>query len=240
MNVTDLIKNPQTERNIAGRNRIRDGVLTPSPETKNLSDVTGQRDFIAVENFLTPQECQYLSSAFDKNRDAMTKNASDNDYWKGRILFAHDFLKNNPGAAQLLKMNSLRVTFLLSQFYKLKQSIYSDSVHIAYWPPGKFMEPHADNCNPDGSDHGMAWRDFASIIYLNDDYQGGEVYFTNLDIRVKPKAGMLLAFTAGMHHEHAVLKVESGERFTIASFYSFDKSHADAFIYGARPGAKSE
>ena len=36
----------------------------------------------------------------------------------------------------------------------------------------------------------MAHRDFAGIVYLNDDYDGGELYFTGLDIAIKPKRGM--------------------------------------------------
>ncbi len=43
----------------------------------------------------------------------------------------------------------------------------------------------------------MAHRDFSGIVYLNDDYQGGEFYFTALNTVIKPKKGMLVAITAG-------------------------------------------
>ena len=77
----------------------------------------------------------------------------------------------------------------------------------------------------------MAWRNFSSIVYLNDDYDGGELYFTTLDRYIKPKTGMLVAFTAGFHHEHAVLKVTGNDRFTMPGFYTFDVNKADRFIY---------
>jgi hypothetical protein len=61
----------------------------------------------------------------------------------------------------------------------------------------RYCDCHAHNANPDGSPHAMAYRDFSAIVYLNADYQGGEFYFTALDTVIKPKKGMLVAFTAG-------------------------------------------
>ena len=65
----------------------------------------------------------------------------------------------------------------------------------------------------------MSFRDFASIVYLNDGYTGGELYFPRLDLLVRPTMGMLLAFTAGWHHEHGVTKVLTGDRLTMPAFY---------------------
>ena len=73
----------------------------------------------------------------------------------------------------------------------------------------------------------MAHRDFSGIVYLNDNYRGGEFYFTALDTIIKPKKGMLVAFTAGFHHEHAVLRVESGQRLTMPFFLTFDRTRGD-------------
>ena len=56
----------------------------------------------------------------------------------------------------------------------------------------------------------MSHRDLSGIVYVNDDYEGGELYFTALDIAIKPKRGMFVGMTAGFHHEHGVLRVETG------------------------------
>ncbi len=94
------------------------------------------------------------------------------------------------------------------------------------------MPPHADRANRDGSRHGMPHRDFASIVYLNDDYAGGELYFPRLDMVLKPEAGMLAAFTGGWHHEHAVLRVRSGLRLTMPAFYTLEAGRKDRTFYG--------
>jgi hypothetical protein len=59
------------------------------------------------------------------------------------------------------------------------------------------MPAYADDANPDGSPHAMAHRDFSGIVYLDDDYRGGELYFTARNTPITPQKGMLLAFTAG-------------------------------------------
>jgi hypothetical protein len=97
---------------------------------------------------------------------------------------------------------------------------------------------HADPCRsrqPDGRPHGMPFRDFASIVYLNEGYEGGELYFPRLDLTIKPATGMLLAFTGGWYHEHGVLKVTEGERLTMPAFYTFDPSHRERELYGLGP-----
>jgi hypothetical protein len=76
----------------------------------------------------------------------------------------------------------------------------------------------------------MAHREMAGIFYLNDDYTGGELYFTALDIAVKPKRGTFVATTAGFHHEHAVLRIESGTRYTMPFFLTFDPEKADRAV----------
>jgi hypothetical protein len=44
---------------------------------------------------------------------------------------------------------------------------------------------------------------------------------------IKPKKGMLIAFTAGFYHEHAVLRVERSQRLTMPFFFTFDRGRAD-------------
>jgi hypothetical protein len=57
-----------------------------------------------------------------------------------------------------------------------------------------------------------------SIIYLNDDYLGGELNYINLGIKIKPKPGTLVFHKTGMHCIHAVEKVEKGTRYMITMF----------------------
>lgn len=58
---------------------------------------------------------------------------------------------------------------------------------------------------------------YTHLLYLNDDYNGGEVYFTDLNIKFKPKAGQSLCFFSEYMHE--VLPVSGGYKYTVHMAY---------------------
>lgn len=222
----------QTNLNITGRDRCRDGILQKSPQTIQITpEMIPSLDFIMIEDFLNKAETDTLLSAFEGLKSKINEKNLNNTYWQGRLLFAHEVNTHSPQAGQIMARFQKEATKKLEIFYKLTQPIYADTVQLVYWREGMHMPAHADNANPDGTPHGMPWRNFSSIVYLNDEYEGGELYFTALDKYIKPKSGTLVAFTGGFHHEHAVLKVLKGERFTMPAFYTFDAQKADHFIY---------
>jgi predicted 2-oxoglutarate/Fe(II)-dependent dioxygenase YbiX len=222
----------QQPANAAGRQRCQGGSLQRSPQTRALLPVDyAGLDFIVVEDFLGAADLAELTRSFAALRGTLNAKKIDHDYWQGRLLFAHEVAAHSARAGEVMKDFQLEATRRVEQFYRLTQPIYADTVQLVLWSEGIHMPAHADNANPDGSPHGMAWRNFSSIVYLNDDYDGGELYFTALDAYIKPKAGMLVAFTAGFHHEHSVLKVTRGERLTMPAFYTFERRYADFFIH---------
>jgi hypothetical protein len=223
---------PQQPENLLGRDRSRTGILQKSARTRALGPADyAALDFIIVDNFIQKSELALLLDSFAALRTTLNDKNLNNAYWQGRLLFAHEVNGQSSRAGAVMKDFQIAATHRIEQFYRLTRPIYADTVQLVLWSEGIHMPAHADNANPDGSPHGMAWRDFSSIVYLNDDYDGGELYFTALDAWIKPKAGMLVAFTAGFHHEHAVLKVTRGERLTMPAFYTFDQSRADRFIH---------
>jgi Rps23 Pro-64 3,4-dihydroxylase Tpa1-like proline 4-hydroxylase len=61
-------------------------------------------------------------------------------------------------------------------------------------------------------------RDISLLLYLNDDYEGGELEFTKLQLTIKPKKGMLIAFPSYDDFEHKVHPVTKGVRYNIVSW----------------------
>jgi hypothetical protein len=60
---------------------------------------------------------------------------------------------------------------------------------------------------------------YASILYLNDNYKDGELYFKNLNIELKPKPGSLLIFPGTSQYEHGVKHVGAGPiRYVLVGF----------------------
>jgi hypothetical protein len=57
------------------------------------------------------------------------------------------------------------------------------------------------------------------LFYLNDDYEGGELYFPALDFEYKPKAGDFITFPSYRKYTHGVRPVLSGSnRYVISNF----------------------
>lgn len=79
-------------------------------------------------------------------------------------------------------------------------------------PPGTELKSHVDQ-NTDPSIR------YATIIYLNDDYNSGEIFFKNLEISLKPKPRDLLFFPGNSKYEHGVKPVSEGPvRYVMVGF----------------------
>jgi hypothetical protein len=60
---------------------------------------------------------------------------------------------------------------------------------------------------------------YATILYLNDDYEGGELFFENIGLKIKPDRGSLLVFPGTEEFAHGVKSVKSGPiRYVIVGF----------------------
>ncbi len=59
----------------------------------------------------------------------------------------------------------------------------------------------------------------SAVMYLNDDYTGGELYFDKQDIKIKPSAGCVIFFPSTEDFTHASLEIISGQKECIPLFF---------------------
>lgn len=59
--------------------------------------------------------------------------------------------------------------------------------------------------------------EYAANLYLNDDFEGGELFFPERNLSIKPKAGQLILFPGGNEYIHGVKPVTSGTRCVLFS-----------------------
>ena len=63
---------------------------------------------------------------------------------------------------------------------------------------------------------------YAGVAYLNDDYSDGELYFTNLNIELKPPARSFIIFPGGEKYRHGVNSPGPGpHRYALPTFVSY-------------------
>lgn len=216
------------------KNRSRmdsEGRLTPGPDTRIVSGRAEAEalglDFLVADAIVTEAECELLVQTFDDLQELVFGASDVASFWDKRGIWYADVLKHRPEAAATMLSAMRRCLVEMKQFWKLQVPIYPDGLHMMSWKTGLFMPPHADNAYPDGNSHELAYRDLSGVLYLNDSFEGGGLYLTTQDILLKPMAGTMISMTGGFHHEHGVVRVESGLRITIPFFTTFDKQRAD-------------
>jgi hypothetical protein len=91
---------------------------------------------------------------------------------------------------------------------------------VVRWLPGFEQSPHADKQLNDGSPNAFPTYDLNSVIYWNDDFEGGQFYYRDHDIELEIEPGMAVCHPGDIHYLHGVRKIESGVRWTTPSFYT--------------------
>jgi len=87
--------------------------------------------------------------------------------------------------------------------------------------PGGHYEHHADSdaMNPDtGCWYRQQARDYSLVLYLNEDFSGGELDFENYGIRMKPKTGDVVCFPSDFRYLHAAKPVKRGVRYCVVTW----------------------
>jgi hypothetical protein len=98
--------------------------------------------------------------------------------------------------------------------FNIHQLRYWEAFNFIKYEPGHhFMEHH---------DHGFSYNCTVSLVaYLNDDYEGGELYFRLQDLNIKPKAGDLYIFPSTYMYPHQAKAVKSGTKYSIVTMLDY-------------------
>jgi hypothetical protein len=198
-------------------------------------------DILWVKNFLTKQEIdfvlnvindasqqdweiEYMSNLAKFCMEKFGRDDVDNLVAEGKFEITQNWVDKN-----------LNIKHHEEQqvFYKRLSDVINSSfpdlelsglATIQRMQPGVELKSHTDQ-------HTDPSIRYATIIYINDDYIEGELFFPNLDISLRPKPGDLLFFPGDEKHEHGVRHVAEGPiRYVIVGFVK-EKGHYEKNRY---------
>lgn len=174
-----------------------------------------------LPGFLPEEDCKYIVDVVSK---VEPWEGAGNEFWANRALNIPHIRKNiDPKVADIVADAIVRLKQTIMTEYGLDKEVYQDIAQVIRWFPGMEQTPHADDMT--NTEHtGFEHRVFGAIIYLNDDYSGGHTYYPQQNFEVTPKAGTLAIHPGDPEHLHGVTKIEGSMRYTIASFWCYDKS----------------
>lgn len=128
-----------------------------------------------------------------------------------------------PIIPQIKELYDNIVHHIINPFYgfKIKDS---EMPQLLVYEPGGHYKAHYDavakwKC-PDGN---IIWkksidRDLSTVLFLNDNFEGGEFVFPDLRIRIRPEPGLLIAFPSSQFYAHKVEPVISGTRYAMVNW----------------------
>lgn len=102
-----------------------------------------------------------------------------------------------------------------------------ETPQVLRYTKGSHYKPHADSDVIDPVKR--RWkkskdRDYSLLIYLDSDFEGGELIFPNFNFWLRPEAGMLVAFPSDYRYLHGAMPVLTGVRHAIVSWGAVQKS----------------
>lgn len=191
-------------------------------------------NIISLDNFITGEELYKLNSfirgntVWDVTETHYNENGTviyDSDYWENRVITYPNISKTDPSVIDIIEGMVARLKIEVDSYFSVDAAPTSPA--MVRWLPGQFQMPHADkelHSGPDaGKPNDFPWYDIAGLFYINDDYEGGELYFPNQGIQFKPRAGSAYFFPGDMNYIHGVSEIKSGIRYTVPFFWTIKK-----------------
>lgn len=180
-----------------------------------------KHDVLEVENFVSKGECENIIKYLDSQYQRWSIFNKTFTECYGMPISLYD--KN-------LESFNLSKDFFQQLHYRFKkiveESFDKDFIGVTYhaqkWNPGGMVEPHSDTSDLYGNENENSSNKYTVILYLNDDYDGGNLYFTQHNIEIKPKIGSIITFPGNHENIHGVSEVSNKVRYTIVSWWDIE------------------
>lgn len=163
-----------------------------------------------VKEFMPKDVASLLSNYAKEHTSEFT------EYGNGEKEFTvhtyHEIQKNNEELLKMMQGYAKDVyNFVINNYDGPFQDFYETKTHIAKFEPGWGMHEHFDSSRP---------NDIATLIYLNDNYSGGEIYFPSYNVSYKPEPGDLICFPDNPDFIHGVKSISDGYRYTMPRWFT--------------------
>jgi hypothetical protein len=201
----------------------------PQKKIDNISKIIGTGpDTIKIINNFMPKED--IETFIDFAKTYVHTRPEMKHHW----VIDGEYFKDHK-AGNLFKKYTNLMRSKAEEVYGLKfnEDKYLD---LFVHPEGSFLEPHTDiidyeqkeiydvgNLLIEQEKHWpFLWSGHVSvIIYLNNDYDGGILYFPDQNVEIKPEPGLMVIFPGNLHFLHGVTKTSGNPRYTVSLWTRF-------------------
>jgi hypothetical protein len=186
-------------------------------------------ELISIDNFLTDDELDFIWDRINSSTQAdweieymsnlknfclekFGREDVDNLVAEGKFEITQNWVDKNLNISEGRKYEIL---------YQRLNSLVKEAapdLHLSGLATIQRMQPNVELKSHTDQHTDPSIR-YAAIIYINDDYNDGELFFKNLDIKLRPKPKSLLIFPGNEKYEHGVETVSDGPiRYVLVGF----------------------
>lgn len=180
-----------------------------------------QNKIIEIPNFVTPEGAQKMIDYIE----------SYSDLWGGIAFYGSSGMGIHPDDPKLAEFglppmyfDSLRNRFQEAIELVFERPVKANTSHAQKWDVGGFASAHSDNSDFEGKPNAFEINKYVGILYLNGDYEGGNLFFRDHNISFQPEAYSLICFPGGVENIHGVEEILKGTRYTMVSFWDFKEA----------------
>lgn len=186
--------------------RVRNAVLSDLTKQNFNSIGSGKENVKIFHNYLSKDECtnimQLINSTETSNNRLLQSDASGNP---SLSLLYYDSLTYSEKYIP-------QIQAILEKEYNVK--LKPRNSRFAQWVHNNSMPIAIDDLGHKDSNHLAGW------VYLNNDYEGGEVSFVHQSMTIKPNAGDLVLFPGNIHYWYNV-EAANGSRYIMPLWFDF-------------------
>jgi Rps23 Pro-64 3,4-dihydroxylase Tpa1-like proline 4-hydroxylase len=107
--------------------------------------------------------------------------------------------------------NAMSEYFNIYPYAKIESKSLERSISLLKYEKGGYLPEH--------SDLGISTRVISGVVYLNDNYVGGEINFPYADLKIKPEAGSCVIFPSSYLGAHSVSELKEGVRYVLPYWF---------------------
>lgn len=156
-------------------------------------------DLYEIENFISDEELNEIMNFINTLEEKDWYFDDSDDFWNG---------KRTQYEEGMLKKLTKRVNGIL------ETNIDNTGLAIQRFKKDEYIKEHRDYWIYD-LDHHIR---FGLVLYLNDNYEGGEIYYPELDIKIKPKSRSLFIHGGNILHQSMPVISDSIRYFSTCFF----------------------
>jgi alkanesulfonate monooxygenase SsuD/methylene tetrahydromethanopterin reductase-like flavin-dependent oxidoreductase (luciferase family) len=190
-------------------------IVVPEGNVIGYSDLTVQnfnnigsdpKNIKVFNNYLSKEECDNIIGLIDSTETSNNRRLQNDDAgWPAISLLYYDSLTYSEKYIP-------QIQALLEKEYGVK--LKARNSRFAQWVHNDSKSIPINDMGRKDSNHLAGW------VYLNDNYDGGELSFINQNLSFKPKAGDLVLYPGNVHYWHDVAPAH-GSRYIMPLWFDF-------------------